>query len=337
MRHIYHFFTILILSLITLTTPSAKDGSLPKLTIYTYSGFAGPYGVGPKAKAEFEKTCNCEVVFTSPGHSLDILNKIKLEGKNTRADIAMGLDNNVIHEATKTGLFVKHNLKTPKYSIAVDFNDDIFIPFDYSYFAFLYDKDKIKKVPTSMDDFINNFPDANFIMSDPRVSTPGLGLVLWMKDLYGDKAPEMWKKLKPRLVTVAPSWGTSYNLFLKGQSDYVLAYTTSPPANLFYNKKDNHDVLIFNDGNYVQLEVAALTVKGDKNPLARQFLEFMLSPRFQNIIPEVNWMWPSVTPKDKLPIFKDVKEPKKVLMIPSEEVSKNRQKWVNEWINALYN
>lgn len=310
--------------------------SKPTLNIYTYSGFASPYGLGPKLKVEFEKICNCEVVFISAGNSLTILSKLKLEGKNTQADIAIGLDNNIISEAKKSGLFAPHKLDISNLNIPFNFTDPEFIPFNYGYLALIYNKDNIKKLPTSMDDFINNY-SYSFIISDPRVSTPALGLVLWMKELYGDKSSEMWKKLKSRLVTVAPSWGTSYDLFLKGQADFVLAYTTSPPANLHYNNQDNHEALIFDDGNYLHIELAALTHKGDKNPLAHKFLEFMLSPEIQATIPTINWMWPVNLPKKNIDVFHKVSSPKKTITMSSEEILNNRQKWINEWISALYN
>jgi thiamine transport system substrate-binding protein len=40
------------------------------------------------------------------------------------------------------------------------------------------------------------------IYEDPRTSTPGLGLLLWMQKVYGDKAPEAWQKLAAKTVTV---------------------------------------------------------------------------------------------------------------------------------------
>ena len=65
------------------------------------------------------------------------------------------------------------------------------------------------------------------IYQDPRTSTPGLGLLLWMQKVYGDKAPEAWQKLAAKTVTVTKGWSEAYGLFLKGESDLVLSYTTS--------------------------------------------------------------------------------------------------------------
>lgn len=48
-----------------------------------------------------------------------------------------------------------------------------------------------------------------------------------MQKVYGDKTPEAWQKLAAKTVTVTKGWSEAYGLFLKGESDLVLSYTTS--------------------------------------------------------------------------------------------------------------
>lgn len=75
------------------------------------------------------------------------------------------------------------------------------------------------------------------IYQDPRTSTPGLGLLLWMQKVYGDDAPQAWQKLAKKTVTVTKGWSEAYGLFLKGESDLVLSYTTSPAYHILEEKK----------------------------------------------------------------------------------------------------
>ncbi len=49
-----------------------------------------------------------------------------------------------------------------------------------------------------------------------------------MKAVYGDEAAQAWAKLAAHTVTVTKSWYRGYSLFLKGEADVVLSYTTSP-------------------------------------------------------------------------------------------------------------
>ena len=45
-----------------------------------------------------------------------------------------------------------------------------------------------------MDELINS-TKAKIVIQDPRTSTPGLGLLTWMKAIYGDDAGLDWQKL----------------------------------------------------------------------------------------------------------------------------------------------
>ncbi len=96
-----------------------------------------------------------------------------------------------------------------------------------------------------------------------------------------------------KTVTVTKGWSEAYGLFLKGESDLVLSYTTSPAYHIIAEKKDNYAAANFAEGHYLQVEVAAPALAASKQPeLAEKFLKFMVSPAFQNAIPTGNWMYP---------------------------------------------
>ena len=211
----------------------------------------------------------------------------------------LGLDTNLIAEAKATGLFAPHGIETPALDLPIAWDDDTFLPYDWGYFAFVYDKAKMPVPPKSFEDLIAS--DASIVIHDPRSSTPGLGLLMWVKDAYGDRAPEIWQGLKPHIVTVAPGWSEAYGLFLEGEVDMALAYTTSPAYHLIAEDDDGKAAAIFDEGQYMQVEVAAMTAISDQPDLARAFLRFMLTDGFQGVIPTTNWMYPAHTPAVGLP------------------------------------
>ncbi len=45
-----------------------------------------------------------------------------------------------------------------------------------------------------MDSLLNSENNWKIIYQDPRTSTPGLGLMLWIEKLYGDKSADAWQK-----------------------------------------------------------------------------------------------------------------------------------------------
>ena len=313
--------------------PAKADG---KLTVYTYESFTAEWGPGPKVKQAFEKQCSCTVDFVSVTDGVALLNRLKLEGASSKADVVLGLDTNLTYEASETGLFAPHGIDTSGIVIPGGYKDNTFVPYDYGYFAVIYDSESVKNPPASLKELVEGDPKQKIVIEDPRTSTPGLGLLLWVKSVYGDKAGEAWSKLKDRVLTVTPGWSEAYGLFTNGEAPMVLSYTTSPAYHLVAEKTDRYKAAAFDEGHYLQVEVAAQTANGAKNPLSAQFLTFMTGPAFQDAIPENNWMFPAAKTSAPLnPAFDTLVKPAKTLIFSPEEVSKNRKAWIDEWLSAM--
>jgi len=306
------------------------------LTVYTYESFTSEWGPGPKVKAAFEKTCACTLNFVSVEDGVALLTRLKLEGAGTKADVALGLDTNLISEAKATGLFAPAGIDTAAVKVPGNYADDTFVPYDYAHFAVVYDTQVFKTPPKSLKDLVEGDPSQKIAIEDPRTSTPGLGLLLWVKSVYGDKAPEAWAKLSKRVLTVTPGWSEAYGLFTKGEVPMVFSYTTSPAYHMVEEKTDRYQAASFSEGHYIQVEVAAMLKTAADKDLARQFLTFMISPGFQDIIPTTNWMMPATTPSQPLPsAFGTLVKPAKTFLMGSDEVAKNRQAWIDEWLGAM--
>jgi thiamine transport system substrate-binding protein len=326
------FYSLVSATLVILSGPAlAKD----KLTVYTYESFTADWGPGPVVKKEFEAQCGCDVDFVSVADGVALLNRVKLEGASTKADIVLGLDTNLTAEAKATGLFAPHgpvsNLNVPG-----GWSDDTFVPYDYGYFAVVYDTEKLKTPPKSLKELVEGSANDKIVIQDPRTSTPGLGLLLWVKSVYGDKAPEAWAKLKAKVLTVTPGWSEAYGLFTKGEAPMVLSYTTSPAYHMVAEKTERYQAASFEEGEYLQIEVAGITTTGAKNPLAEKFMAFMTGPKFQDVIPETNWMFPAGKTDAPLnPAFDKLVKPTKTLLFSPQEVAANRKAWVDEWLAVM--
>ncbi len=327
------FLTLLsVAGLAALAAPAAAKDTL---TVYTYESFTAEWGPGPVVKKNFEADCACTVDFVSVADGVALLNRVKLEGASTKADIVLGLDTNLTAEAKATGLFAPHG-PVENIDVPGGWSDDTFVPFDYGYFAVIYDTEKLKEPPTSLKELVEGDPSQKIAIQDPRTSTPGLGLLLWVKSVYGDQAADAWTKLKGRVLTVTPGWSESYGLFTRGEAPMVLSYTTSPAYHMVSEKTDRYQAAAFSEGHYLQIEVAGVTRNGAKNPLAEKFIAFMTGPGFQDTIPETNWMFPAgKTDKPLDPAFDKLVKPAKTLMFSPEEVAKNRKAWVEEWLGVM--
>lgn len=257
-----------------------------------------------------------------------------MEGKNSPADIVLGLDNNLIDLAKKTGLFTESKIDISQLKLPIKWDNNIFIPYDYGYFAFIYDKTRITEVPKSLDELINSPQPWKIIYQDPLTSTPGLGLLLWIQKIYGQNSAQAWQKIAKKTVTVTKGWSESYVLFLKGESDFVLSYSSSPGFHLLNDKKNNYAAALFSEGHYLQIEVAAQLATSKQPKLAQQFMQFMLSPTFQKTLPTTNWMYPVID--IPLPdVYQQIPVPKKSLQFNAEDITQHRNQWINLWQNAV--
>ena len=302
------------------------------LVVYTYDSFTAEWGPGPQIEAAFEAECACDLAFVGTGDGAAMVARLGLEGAGTDADVVLGLDTNLIEAARATGLFASapEGLAAPDLPIAWD--DDTFVPFDWSYFAFVYETGTLDTVPTSFEELAAS--DVSIVIQDPRSSTPGLGLLMWVDALYGDEAGAIWEGLADNIVTVTPGWSEAYGLFLEGEAEMVLSYTTSPAYHLIAEEDAGKDVAAFDTGHYMQVEVAAALAGSDRPELAAQFLAFMTGEGFQSVLPTTQWMYPAyetVLPEG----YDTLHQPQTALLQSPQDAAARRDAALAIWQEAL--
>ena len=326
MKTILIFFTTLFLSLSIYAE---------KLTIYTYDSFVSEWGPGPIIEKIFEEKHNADIEFVAVDSAATLLNKVILEGDTSKADIVLGLDMNLFDLAEQSELFTTHNINyiNNLINLPLKWESNKFVPYNYGYFSFVYNEANLETPPKSMDELINS-TNARIVIQDPRTSTPGLGLLTWMKALYGDKAGDQWKKLNKKIISVTKGWTDAYyNFFMAGEADMVLSYTTSPAAHIMFEERYDILATTFEEGNYITIEFASILNNSQNKDLANKFLNFMLSEEFQSVIPSTNIMYPITNIKDLPEAFDKLDVPNFIQMDP-KEINKNKEKWIDEWLNA---
>lgn len=323
---------LLLAGLLASGAASAQD--MPVLTVYTYESFNTEWGPGPRIEENFEATCGCDLRFVGVGDGASLVARLRLEGARTEADIVLGIDTNLTAAAAETGLFAPHGLDPQGLDLPVEWTDPVFLPYDWSYFAFVYDTSVVPEPPANFRELAES--DLQIVIQDPRSSTPGLGLVLWIKAAYGDEAPAIWEGLADNVLTVTKSWSEAYGLFMENEADMVTSWTTSPAYHVIAEEDDSKDAAIFEEGHYVQIEVAGKVASTEEPELADAFLEFMLSDGFQGVIPTSQWMYPANTPEGGLPeAYSNLSTPETALLFSPEEAAALRDAAVAEWQSAL--
>jgi thiamine transport system substrate-binding protein len=303
-----------------------------KLTIYTYDSFSSEWGPGPAIKSKFEADCDCDIQFVSTSSAATLMTKILLEASNTQADIVIGLDQNFLFEAKESGLFMDHESNLN--NLNLEWTDTTLIPYDFGIFSFIYNNEILHNPPESLAELVSR-RDINIVVQDPRTSTPGLGLLLWIKSIYGDQSSEVWEELNKKIVTYTPGWSEAYGMFLENEADMVLSYTTSPVYHQMYEDEKKYSSTNFTEGHYSQIELAGIIKSSNNIELAKQFLNFLISEDAQIEMTTKNMMFPVIDLGAKLPEeFIGINVPNIDLTLSSKNVSLNKTIWIDEWLNA---
>jgi thiamine transport system substrate-binding protein len=326
-------FALAFAALLALGHPAAAQDK-PTLTIYTYDSFATEWGPGPALKAGFEATCNCTVDYVASADGISTLRRVQLEGATTKADAIVGLDSFIAGDARATGLFAPHGIDVSALSLPQPWTDTEFVPYDHGYFAFVYNKEMVPTPPKSFEELISLPPEFKIVVMDPRSSTPGLGLVVWIKAAYGDRAAEIWSGLRPHILTMSRGWSEGYGLFLEGEADMALSYTTSPPYHIVAENDQRYAAAEFTEGYVQQVEVSGILKSSPNQQLARDFLAYMLSPDGQKTLPTTNWMYPVIDLGTDLPAAFGP-PPAKILPVDEAVITAERDSWIEEALAAI--
>jgi len=309
------------------------------LKIYTYDSFV-TWGLAEHTIPAFEEKYNCKVTLESVGDAGDLLNLLVLEKDNPQADVAIGVDNTMLRRALSEKLFVEYKSETLK-SIPERLHFDKtyrLTPYDYGYFAFIYDSSIVDNVPTTFGQIQDGKWKNQIVISDPRTSTPGLGLLLWSAAAFGENGfGHFWRSIKNNILTVSTSWDEAYSMFLAGEVPIVLSYSTSPAFHIEYENTTRYKAFIPIEGAFMQIEGSGIVAGTRKLSLAQKFIDFTLTKEFQQHIPTTQWMYP-VNDKVTLPdSFKNIPVPEKILNsnIKSLEDRNRIEVLIDRWVEIM--
>ena len=304
------------------------------LTIYTYSSFNSEWGPGPKVFPIFEKQCDCKLNIISFSDTGQLLARFLLEQKNPKADLLLGLNDTHLPKLQTLDLFSSYTGKNYN-KLAKKLHLDKgrkFIVFDYGNLAFIYDSEKISDPPKSLDDLLDSRFKDKIVIESPISSAPGLSFLHWTIKKYGENEfSNYWEKLTPNLISISNSWSAAYGMFTKGETPLVLSYTTSPAYHLINEKVSKFKAAIFENGHYPQIEFATIVKSSKRKKTAQKFMDFLLSPEFQNIIPTTNWMYPAIKYQQLPAAFNSTKSIKSIPLLDSKLIQKNQRKWLKTW------
>ena len=324
-------FIILLLVVFTLFSfGCSKEENVNEVVVYAYSSFTGEWGLGPKVANMFEEKTETPVRFVTCKDSGAMLSQAVRE--KAKADVVIGIDNYLLEKALKADILLPY-----KPERAEEIHNDFLIdsqyhltPFDFGYFAFMYNTTSNIEAPSSLREILDAKYKNKIVIMNPMTSTPGLGFLLWLYEVYGDEYLNVWQKITENVLSMPTSWSQGYSLFTSGEVPLVISYTTSLAAHVLYDKTDKFQPLIFDEGHVIQLEGMGI-LKGTKHEeKAKEFIDFMLSDEVQALIPETQFMFPIIQKVTLPQSFSNIPSPKKILRFDD----KNIENIIDDAMNA---
>jgi thiamine transport system substrate-binding protein len=281
-----------------------------------------------------------------------MLNKAILTKNAPLADVLFGVDNTFLSRALEADLFEPYASPAladlpqsfqldPSYrALPVDYGD-VCINYDKAYFA-----ERALALPQSLEDLTRPEYAGLLVVENPATSSTGLAFLLATVAHFGDGAYlDYWRALKANGVVVVDGWETAYYTNFsassgKGPQPMVVSYGTSPAAEVIFADPPIDDAptasILGPDTCFRQIEFVGILKGTEQRALARHFVDFMLGKQFQEDVPLQMFVYP-VNPNAALPeaFVKYAQAPAQPATLSPEEIAANRDRWIQEWTDAV--
>ena len=316
------------------------------LTVMTHDSFT----VSNEVLAAFQEEPNVEVQFIQSGDTGSAVNKAILSRDAPIADVFYGVDNTFLSRALDEDIFEPYvspvlanipdsfKLDPESRALPVDFGD-VCLNYEKAYF-----EDNNLPVPQSLEDLLKPEYKGLLVVENPATSSPGLAFLFATIGHFGeDGYIDFWQGLVNNDVMVVNDWETAYYSEFSqwgGTDPLVVSYGSSPPFEVIFAEAPIDEPptgAIVGDGTcFRQIEFVGI-LKGTKNrDLAEQWVDFMLSPTFQEDIPLQMFVFP-VNQNAKLSqeFVKYLAVPDNPVVISPDDIATKREQWIQAWTETV--
>ena len=325
------------------TSDSEQPDTLKLIAHDSFASAAAEIG----AFDAFTDDTGIAVEVIAAGDAGALVNQAVLTKDNPLADVLFGVDDTFLSRALDEDIFITHksvhindvdndlvnsdNLVTP-----IDFGD-VCINYDKSWF----ESTKIQ-VPSTLADLRANLYAMHLTVEHPATSSPGLAFMFATIDEFGEDGwLDYWADLKRAEINVATDWDSAYyGDFIRygGESSMVVSYASSPVAEVIFATEPTEvaPTGVVEAGCYRQVEYAGVLTGTEYPNAAGELVDYMLSVEFQEMVP-LTWFVFPVNQKASLPQeFQDhAVIPEDPARFDASYIAKNRDRWIDEWIEVM--
>jgi thiamine transport system substrate-binding protein len=326
---------------------SPSTSGKPTITLMTHDSF----NASKRVLRQFTNDTGVSVKILRSGDAGAAVNQAVLTKGNPLGDVFFGVDNTLLSRALDEGIFIRYESPElssvpkglqldSKHRVTPVDTGDVCVNYDKKYFA-----DNGLPVPQTLEDLAKPEYKGLLVVENPATSSPGLAFLLATVARFGDNGSRgYWEQLRGNDVKVVDGWEQAYSTEFsgsagKGNYPLVVSYASSPPAevvNTDGGKATEAPTGVMLDTCFRQIEFAGVLKGTEHAKEAKQFVDFLLSRRFQEDMPLQMFVFP-VREGTELPteFTKFAEIPRKPLVLPVREIARNRETWINEWTDTV--
>jgi len=316
------------------------------LTVMTHDSFA----ISEPVLQAFIDQYGIEVKFLKTGDTGTAVNKAILAKNAPLADVFYGVDNTFLSRALDEGIFEPYDspqladipdefeLDPQHRALPVDYGD-VCLNYDKAYFA-----EKGFPPPKNLDDLLKPEYKSLLVVENPATSSPGLAFLLATIGRYGEQGYlDYWEGLVENDVLVVNDWEIAYRTEFSrwgGTRPIVVSYGSSPPFEVIFAETPIEEpptaAVVSDESCFRQVEFVGILTGTSNRDLAEKWVDFMLSPTFQEDLPLQMFVFPT---NDKISLdetfVKYLAVPKKTAYLSPEEIAAKREEWIQAWTEIV--
>ena len=340
------FLLVVLIWMFILVGCSNTSDDAAILTVMVHDSFA----VSDEVVTKFEEKYNVDVQFLQSGDTGTAVNKAVLSADNPLADVFYGVDNTFLSRALEGDIFVPYDspmlaeipaefqLDSENRALPVDYGD-VCLNVESAYF-----QDNNLEIPNSLADLTKEEYKDLLVVENPATSSPGLAFLFATIGAFGeDGYLDFWQRLVDNDVKVVNDWETAYysDFSMYGGTDpMVVSYGSSPAVELVFAEGDvtepSTEAIVAPETCFRQIEFVGILKGTEHQDLAEAWIDFMLSPDFQEDMPLQMYVFPVNENAGLDPIFVEyltvAEDP---ILLDSAVVTENRENWIEAWTETV--
>lgn len=312
------------------------------------------FDISAEVLGQFQQQTGIEVQILKAGDAGEMLNTLLLSQENPLGDVVFGIDNTFLSRALEADLFAPYAsplLAAIPDELELD-PDQHLLPVDYGFVTLNYDKawfdEKGLTPPDDLEDLIQPAYKSLTVVQNPASSSPGLAFLMTTIARFGESGNatylDYWRDLRANDVQIVDGWSEAYyGAFTvgsggEGDRPIVVSYATSPAAEVYFNNlAEPPSASINTAGNgFQQIEFAGVLAKSPHQEAAHQFVDFMLSPAFQEDIPLHMFVYPANSQASAGELFDQwAALPIQPVQMAPDAIAAGREDWIAAWTDVM--